>query len=169
MTATTYHVHATRSGPWWALSVPEAPGVYTQVKRLDQAPEMARDALALFFDVDPGTVDVEVAPVLDDAGAAFLAELERRRLEATTAARNLDASAKAAAWALTQDGMSVRDAAVVLGLSFQRVHQLAHGDAPSCPVCGAPGTWAAAEISIDAGSGGTQAVEALTASLRLPA
>lgn len=48
----------TRSGEWWAIQVPEMPGVFTQARRLEQVPEMVRDAVALMADVDEDSVEV---------------------------------------------------------------------------------------------------------------
>lgn len=38
---------ATRSEDWWAIEVPEIPGLFTQAKRLEEVPELVRDAAAL--------------------------------------------------------------------------------------------------------------------------
>lgn len=35
-----YRAHAVRSGNWWAIDVPDVPGAFTQVRRLDQAESM---------------------------------------------------------------------------------------------------------------------------------
>lgn len=52
----------TRSGRWWAIDVPEVPGVFTQARRLDQVPAMAADAVALMLDIPVGSVTVDVIP-----------------------------------------------------------------------------------------------------------
>jgi len=31
-------------GGWWAVEVPDVPGLFTQARELDQIPEMVRDA-----------------------------------------------------------------------------------------------------------------------------
>ena len=38
---------AQRSGDWWAIEVPEIPGLFTQTRRLDQTDDMVRDAAKL--------------------------------------------------------------------------------------------------------------------------
>ena len=48
----------TRSDEWWAVQVPELPGVFTQARRLEQVPEMVRDAVALMADVAVDSVEV---------------------------------------------------------------------------------------------------------------
>lgn len=35
-----------RTGAWWAIEVPEVPGLFTQVKCLDQVEGMVQDAVA---------------------------------------------------------------------------------------------------------------------------
>ena len=75
------HVTArvTRSEGWWAISVEEIPGLFTQARRLDQVANMVRDAASLLgVEVDA----VEVLPVLDSDSQRMLEELEAARREA---------------------------------------------------------------------------------------
>ena len=44
---TTVTANAVRSGNWWAIEVPEIPGLFTQARRLDQAASMVQDAATL--------------------------------------------------------------------------------------------------------------------------
>jgi predicted RNase H-like HicB family nuclease len=120
-TLSTYTAVCRRSGNWWAVSVRELKGVHTQARRLDQVPDMARDAIALMLEVDPGEVQVTVepevpAPVEDALAARRTArEAERAAEEATaTAARQL-----------LDEGYTIRDAGRLLGLSPQRISQIA--------------------------------------------
>ena len=57
---TSYAVLAERSGRWWAISVPELPGVFSQARRRDQIEAMARDAIALYLDVPLDSFAVSV-------------------------------------------------------------------------------------------------------------
>ncbi|MEU7430521.1 type II toxin-antitoxin system HicB family antitoxin [Streptomyces sioyaensis] len=61
---TSYRVTARRAGEWWALEVPDLPGVFSQAKSLDKADEAAREALAVMLDVDIDHVDVAIETVL---------------------------------------------------------------------------------------------------------
>ena len=61
-----------RSGDWWAISVPEIPGVFTQARRLSQVPDMVRDAVRLMQADD--TLDVEVEVVAHTEIDEFLGE-----------------------------------------------------------------------------------------------
>ncbi len=60
-----------RSEGWWAISVEEIPGLFTQTRRLDQVADMVRDAASL-LGVDVGTI--EVLPVLDSDSQRMLAQ-----------------------------------------------------------------------------------------------
>ncbi|MFF6997936.1 type II toxin-antitoxin system HicB family antitoxin [Streptomyces sp. NPDC008313] len=62
-----YRVVARRTGEWWALEVPDLPGVFSQVKRLEQAEGAVREAIALMLDTEPDGFVVEIEPVLSDA------------------------------------------------------------------------------------------------------
>jgi predicted RNase H-like HicB family nuclease/predicted XRE-type DNA-binding protein len=124
----TYTARARRSGRWWAIDVPELPGVYSQARRLDRVEPMARDAIALFLDVDPATFDVRVETNLPsdlrrdvDAVGRLRAEADRLQAESSGAMRRLTHE-------LLGRGLSVRDAAEILGISHQRVSQLVRGE-----------------------------------------
>ncbi|MFB9849434.1 type II toxin-antitoxin system HicB family antitoxin [Micromonospora andamanensis] len=110
-----------RSGAWWAITVLELKGVFSQARRLDQVEPMAREAIALMLDVDPSSFDVEVRPELPQ-------EVTRAR-KARSALRRAEESAEeatiTAARALLAKGYTVRDAGALLGISAQRVSQLA--------------------------------------------
>jgi len=121
-----YTVEARRSGGWWALSVPDLPGVHSQVRRLEQADKMIRDAIALAFDVSPDEINVYgpipiVNPEVDEllkttrASRQQLAEL---RLRVDTLSRKL-------AHEMADEGIPVRDIAKTLDVSFQHAAKLA--------------------------------------------
>jgi predicted RNase H-like HicB family nuclease len=123
--AMRYTARARRSGGWWAIDVPELPGVYSQARRLDRVESMARDAIALFLDVDPATLEIRVETNLPsdlrrdvDAVGRLRVEADRLQAESSGAMRHLTHE-------LLGRGLSVRDAAVILGISHQRVSQLA--------------------------------------------
>lgn len=112
---------ATRSGGWWAVEVPEVPGLLTQAKRLDQIPEMVADA-AQFFDLDDVEVEVRADIPEDIAALVQLAKSRRaelREVEAEAATASREAVAR-----LRFHGLPVRDVATLLEVSPQRVSQL---------------------------------------------
>jgi len=119
----TYTAVCRRAGDWWAISVPEIKGVHTQARRLDQVEAMARDAIALFLDVTPDTLTIEIRPEIPTEAAEAVAARKAAR-EAETWADKLT---RAAAAALLAKGYTVRDAGTLLNISPQRVSQLTAG------------------------------------------
>lgn len=116
---------ATRSGQWWAVEVPEVDGAYTQARRLDQIPKMVADAVSLLEDVPADTVEVD----LDiDLGVPDVSEYVRSaRVEVKAAAQAQESAARAsrdAVGRLRNLGLTVRETAIVLDVSPQRVSQL---------------------------------------------
>ncbi len=127
-----YVVTAERDGKFWFLRVPELPGVFTQVRRLEQAPEMVRDAIALMLDVPADTFDVDVEPALDPELAALVARTQRMRNAAAHMVQGSNTRLASTVHALVgQQQLTVRDAAALLDLSFQRVAQLAAEPVPA--------------------------------------
>lgn len=51
--------NVTRSEDWWAVEVPEVPGVFTQARRLSQVEPLVKEAVSLMLEVP--AEDVEVA------------------------------------------------------------------------------------------------------------
>lgn len=116
---------ATRAGDWWAVEVPEVPGAFTQAKRLDQIPDMVRDAVALMTGEPSLSIDVEVVPVIDESIGATIDSVTQKREQAATLAREATEDMATLARTLTEvGGMSVRDVGEILGISYQRVSQL---------------------------------------------
>jgi hypothetical protein len=125
------HVHAVtaeRDGTRWFLQVGELPGVFSQVRRLDQADGMARDSIAAFLDVAPDSFDVAIEVRLpadlerDVAGVVDLRNaIDRTEREYAERTRRL------ATRLVKGEGMTVREVGRVLGLSYQRVSQLVGG------------------------------------------
>ncbi len=60
-----YTAVAEHAGAWWAITVAEMPGVFSQARRLDNVEHMARDAIALMLDVPPESFEIDVRQVLD--------------------------------------------------------------------------------------------------------
>lgn len=123
--AVSYRVQATRSGDWWAITIPELPGAFSQCKRLDQVEAMAREVIALMLDIDPTDVDgVEVDVQLPDQLADDLAALRRSERLADDARQAAAHAQRRAAEQLRAAGLSVRDIGQLLGVSHQRVSQI---------------------------------------------
>lgn len=115
--------HARRSGTWWAVEVPEVPGLFTQAKRLDQVDSMVRDAAKLLGVEDPFEVDV-----VADLPSAIQAKVKAAKSsldEAARVQRESSYRSREVAATLRSTGLSVRDVASVLGVSAQRISQIA--------------------------------------------
>jgi predicted RNase H-like HicB family nuclease len=119
----TYRVTARRSGDWWALEVPDLPGVHSQTKRLDRAAGEAREAIGLMLGIEADSIDVEVETQLPPEAREALQAVARAHKAAEAAALQEREAMVRAASVLTQ-GLSQRDAGAVMGVSFQRISQL---------------------------------------------
>ena len=123
-----YHVAYERDeSGWWVASVREVRGCHTQGRTVDEARRRIREAMELFVD------DAQSAKVVDDVklpatAAKAIQVYATLRKRADQEDRRAAIAARRAV-RLLQGGklkMSARDAARVLGISHQRVHQLAH-------------------------------------------
>lgn len=110
-----------RSGGWWAVEVPEIPGLFTQARRLDQVEAMVRDA-AEMLDVQVGAVVID--PRLDEDTQRMVDSLFVKREEARKAQDEASKLARSTVAALRDEGLTVRDVATVTGVSPQRVSAL---------------------------------------------
>ena len=125
---TTYEVTAERDGNRWFLRVAALPGVFSQVRRLDQAEAMARDAIAAFLDVPAGGVDVKGSVRLpNDLEADVAGVKDLRGVIDRTEREYAERTRRLATRLVEREGMTVREAGRVLGLSYQRVSQLVAG------------------------------------------
>ncbi len=118
-------VVARRSGKWWAIEVPDHPGVVSQARRLDQVDVMAADALSLWLDREftPDELEVVVHPDAELVGVIEAARrarsrAEEARSEAQSAMRQAVSRAIAA-------GLPLRDVGRLLGVTHQRAAAIA--------------------------------------------
>jgi DNA-binding NarL/FixJ family response regulator len=124
----TYTSHAHREGSWWVVQNDQHPGAISQVKRLDLAADAQREAIAFVAGIDQVDVVVVIRAELEPALARSLEEATALRAEAEVKEARALSLRRAIALSLKDDGMTLRDIAVVLGVSYQRVHQLVHDD-----------------------------------------
>jgi predicted RNase H-like HicB family nuclease len=119
-----YTVNAVRDRDWWAITVDELPGVFSQARRLDQVERMAREAISLLLDVPPAGFDLSIRQRLAPQTEQVVLAAKEARAEAV--AHQLVASARSrhAAHALADQGLPQRDIGRLLELSHQRVAQL---------------------------------------------
>lgn len=119
-----YTATARRSGRWWVVQCDQHPGALSQVARLDQAAEVHKEAIAFVTGEAENEVDVEVRPELDPNVSEELAEARRLAEQASEIEERARCLRSDAARRLAHDGLSVRDVGSVMGVSYQRAHQL---------------------------------------------
>lgn len=117
-----------RDGDFWFVKARDLDRVFTQVRRLDQAAEAARDVTALMLDVPPDSFEVTLRLTGEHAAAAN--QVRHARWQVRDAQSYLAATTEQVARTLAADGMSLRDIAIIVNLSHQRVAQIL-GDAAS--------------------------------------
>lgn len=105
---------------YWLVNLADEPGAHTFGRSLAEAKRNAVEVIALWYELEPEAFDIDwdlqlgaLAPSVEQARAAMAhaEEDQRRRDEAIRA--------------LTGAGISYRDIGELLGLSFQRVAQIA--------------------------------------------
>jgi predicted RNase H-like HicB family nuclease len=120
-----YSVVVTREGKWWMVHIPEIDGL-TQARRLEEAPKMAREYIAVTLDLPLSQVSVSVS-VIDVDGVNVTAEVERlesERAAAEAARQRVADDTRRLARTLASKKVPVRDIGEILGVSHQRAHQL---------------------------------------------
>jgi hypothetical protein len=106
----------------WVAYVPEI-GQATQGRSLKEIDYMVRDLVRLFTEDDPATVTIVVQPE-DPKLQEELAAAQAARREAAAAADRAAEHSQRAAKGLAAAGFTVRDIGALLGVTFQRAHQL---------------------------------------------
>ncbi len=114
---------------YWIARVPTLTGVHTNAKRLDQIAGRVAEAISLATGDDPANIsvdiDVDLASLgLDDDDAEQVRQAEALRSDLEAIEERLKVATRRAASRLTDVGLSLRDASALLGVSYQRVHQI---------------------------------------------
>ena len=121
----TYKAIVTRDDRWWMIHIPEIGGL-TQARRLSEAKAMARSLIAVTLDISPDSFEVEVE--VEKVGSLQVAEraarLRAARETATRIEREVQSDTESLARDLAGQGVPLRDIGDILGVSYQRVHQL---------------------------------------------
>ena len=120
----TYHADVERGGQFWLIRVPELDRV-TQARHLREVEEMARDLVAIMTDVDPGSFELVVSHHLPDSVQEHLARARQLREDSNRAKSEAAEETRAAVQELVDAGLPYRDVGELLGISHQRVAQLA--------------------------------------------
>lgn len=116
---------ATREGKWWIITVPEL-GAVTQARNVREIDEMATGLVIALLDLEEEDVKVSVTVELPASVADAWHEAGELQAKADAGARRASALRRMAVKELlTTCKLSQKEAGALLGLSYQRVQQLA--------------------------------------------
>lgn len=110
----------------WVLEAPEV-GAVSQVRRLSQAADEMREAIAHLAGLAESEVDIRLEYVLPEEFREALALAQQRRAEASLAQEEAALANRRAARELSARGYTVRDIGDLMNVSPQRVSQLVNG------------------------------------------
>ena len=119
-----FTVEATRSGKWWVLEEPSL-GAVSQVRRLSEVAEEMTEAIAHLAGVPESEVTVETRVVLPEAVATQMSEAEALREESRRANREAAKVTRGLVCQLREQGLTLEDIGLMLGVSKSRAAQLA--------------------------------------------
>ncbi|NYE46299.1 hypothetical protein HDA32_001419 [Spinactinospora alkalitolerans] len=117
-----YRVTVRQEDKRWVAVTDGIAGGVVESRRLDRIEDELRDGLALLLDKDFDSFDLEWDYRLPPRMARAVEEFERARREREAAEEHYRQAAQEAVEAL--DGLSARDAGILLHLSNQRITQL---------------------------------------------
>jgi predicted RNase H-like HicB family nuclease len=125
VTATYRYERQADGGAAWIVELAEEPRCHTFGRTLRAAQRNIREAAAAWYEVDPTKIEIDddvrlPAPARRALGRSRT--LRKREHRIHDEARRATVAAVAA---LRDAGLSERDAGALLGISHQRVHQLA--------------------------------------------
>lgn len=124
----TYHVSVTREGRNWLATVDDLQGAHTYARTLTALDRNVREVITLMADLPDAAVSDAAAFQVTyryTLGSDVLNELEHSRAEAARWQERASKVSRQLVGDLVADGVSRRDAAQIMGLSFQRVAQIA--------------------------------------------
>lgn len=117
-----YRVDVSREGKYWHIRVPEVERS-TQARRYSEIEDMARDLIEIMTGDSNPSLSIRVQ--LPEEARSHWTAAERLRDESDRAKSQAAKESRLAVRALIDSGMSQGEAGRVLGLSKQRVSQLA--------------------------------------------
>jgi hypothetical protein len=120
----SYTYNVTRDGRFWLIHAPELER-YTQARNLRELDAMAVDLVAVVTNQDATSFDCQLGTIeLPDSVAVHLATAHKLREQAAQSQRFAAEEARKAARELSEDGIPLRDIGRLMGVSYQRAHQL---------------------------------------------
>lgn len=125
----TFHVSVTREDGYWVAVVDGVPGGATEVRRLSTLDTEVRDLLSGLLDVDEDALrlDYDYSEALGAGAHKWVSEYWSTRAQMAKVRHEYEHAQECAVLELREAGVSLRDAAELLDVSFQRVQQLGKG------------------------------------------
>ncbi|MUK01626.1 hypothetical protein GM708_06605 [Vibrio cholerae] len=120
----TFDAIARREGKWWVIEIPKL-GQTTQARTVAEIKEMATDLAAVMQDVDRSEVRVNITVNTPELPETTWQEAREKTLQAQQLTREAAAASREVVSSLRASGYTLRDIAAILGMSHQRVSQLA--------------------------------------------
>lgn len=118
----TYEANVERDGRFWLIRIAGVGN--TQARNLRELDAMAKDLIAIVKGVDPERIEVHFDVRVPTSARCHLERAEKLRAQSTQANSQAAQEVRAAARELSSSGMPLRDIGAVLGVSYQRAHQL---------------------------------------------
>lgn len=122
--STTYRVDVIKDHTAWEVKVPQIERV-TQALNLQEVDVMARDLIHIMTGEAPATIKLDVRVTLPETAQTYVSDAIQERALADQTEREAKAKTSLAAKTLHDMGLTFRDIGQVLGISYQRAHQLA--------------------------------------------
>ena len=119
-----YKATVERDGRVWLVTIPKVGS--TQARHLRELDAMATDLVTVMTGADAQSVTVEYDVRMPDSVREHLERAKDLRNESARLQSEAAAEARTAARELAGTGMPLRDIGELLGVSYQRAHQLAH-------------------------------------------
>lgn len=118
-----YTANVTRDGRFWLINVPEIDR-HTQARNLAEIEPMARDLVSIIDGVGPDSFELDVDIAMPGDVTRRLARAAELRATEAQVRTEAAAEVRAAAAELKDAGIPLRDLGKLLGVSYQRAHQL---------------------------------------------
>ncbi|MBO0694041.1 MAG: hypothetical protein J2P58_14145 [Acidimicrobiaceae bacterium] len=121
----TIRAKFTQEGSDWLVEDLDEPRIHSFGRTVAKARANIIDAAALWYEIDPEVVVVYSVFAVGDDLPRILDQLSEARVEYSEVEDQVRTLTDAAVSELLRRGVSMRDAAEILGLSHQRVQQIA--------------------------------------------
>lgn len=120
-------VAARRNDHHWVVTCDEQPHIQTRARLLASAARWHRHSLAQAVAMPESAVTVVVYPVLPRRIHDLIEHSQALRVDATRTNHDAAMARQTTARALAAEQLSLRDIGTILGVSYQRAHQLVTG------------------------------------------